>query len=70
MGKKFESILEEIDEFAIDHPTAYGVLVGIATLGISMPLCVVAAKYTGSAAGKSMAKELIDAGVRIGYTHS
>lgn len=67
---KFEELSDKVDDFTVDHPTAYAViLTAVCTVVAAMPLCVAAYKYQGYVQEKAMAKELLEAGVKLGYTH-
>ena len=66
---KFEKITEKIDDFAVEHPTAYLALFCLGGFAVTIPLCVMVTKFTGKVYGKEMAKELAKAGVSLGYTH-
>lgn len=60
---------EKVTCVAEDHPVATTIGFGLLGLVAAMPLCVLAYKYVGKTAGKAAAKELIKAGVSLGYTH-
>lgn len=72
MGK-FEEVKENAAEtatcFAEEHPVATSVGMGLIGLVAAVPLCAMAYKYAGKCAGKSAAKELLAAGVKLGYNH-
>lgn len=70
MVKKFELNTDKIDEFAENHPVAYLLIWSVGGVALTMSMCVLAYRYLGRQAGKSAAKELIDAGVHVGYNHS
>ena len=71
--ERFDELKDMLEEksssVAEDHPVGITILGGLLAIAVSIPLCVGAYKYVGKTAGKAAAKELVDAGVWLGYTH-
>jgi hypothetical protein len=66
---KFEEITDNMDDFATEHPVAYLAIACLGGLAVCMPLCALAYRYIGKVQGRECAKELMEAGVVLGYNH-
>lgn len=53
--------------FVAEHPSITVVAYGVAYLGLVVPACAAFGCLIGKTAGKTAAKTLLDAGVRLGY---
>ena len=64
-----EMLEEKVDDLVDEHPVGVVTVFTILGLALAVPICALAYKYVGKAAGKSAAKELMKAGVYLGYNH-
>lgn len=65
----FENMDEKVTCVVDQHPVAVTVIGGLIGLLVSMPVVVLGYRYLGRCAGRSAAKELIEAGIKLGYNH-
>ena len=64
-----EKIKESITNFVENHPEATLAVAYIGGIALALPACVWCARLTGKAEGTAIAKELTEAGVKLGYSH-
>lgn len=56
---------ERAMDFMAEHPAIGWTLYAVACLTVAVPLCAVYGSFVGKKAGKSAAKELLEAGVKL-----
>lgn len=61
------TLRERATAFVAEHPSITVIGYGIAYLGLVIPACAAFGCLIGKTAGKTAAKELLEAGVRLGY---
>ncbi len=64
-----DMMAEKVTCVADEHPVALYGLGWLVGLVATVPLVIAGYKYFGKCTGKAAAKELLDAGVFLGYTH-
>lgn len=65
----FDEINERVNNFIEQNPTGFLAACSVVGFGLAIPVCAFIYQLMGKVAGKAAAKELIDAGVMLGYNH-